>query len=53
MSDTNVDMWLGLYRMKEKLLIEPSQAHAVFNDPAVRMIFVNKKMWLTHLVCFF
>jgi hypothetical protein len=43
MSDTNIDIWLRLYQMREKLLVSPNEAHAVLNDPEVIMIFRRKK----------
>jgi len=39
-SDTNLDLWLGLYRMKERLKFAPTEAH-VLNDPVEMRKYFN------------
>ena len=41
-SDTNISLWLGLYRMKEKLRFAPNEAH-ILDDPVVRITFFFKE----------
>jgi len=50
MSNTNIDRWLQLYRMKEKLLVAPD-ARAVLEDPVVRVTFPRSGLGSKWIVC--